>query len=234
MANLSKRMRKISENIDRTKPYEINEALVLLKKLAVVKFIESVDVAVKLGIDPRKSDQNIRGSTILPYGTGRITRVAVFTQGTNVQAAIEEGAELVGLEDLAAKVKKGEMNFDVVIASSDTMHIVSQLGHILGPRGLMPNLKVGTITDHIREAVRNAKSGQVRYRNDKNGIIHSTIGKINFDIHHLKTNLEYLLISLKKAKPPQSKGMFIKKISISTTMGTCVTLDQASLKDSAN
>ncbi|VFP88312.1 50S ribosomal protein L1 [Candidatus Erwinia haradaeae] len=231
MANLSKRMRKISENIDPTKLYEIDEALSILKELAVVKFIESVDVAVKLSIDPRKSDQNVRGSTILPYGTGRMVRVAVFTQDTNAQAAIEQGAELVGMEDLAEKVKKGEINFDVVVASPDAMRIVGQLGHILGPRGLMPNLKVGTITNNIREAVKNAKSGQIRYRNDKNGIIHTTIGKINFNANHLQANLECLLNALKKSKPPQSKGVFIKKISLSTTMGTCVTLDQTSLKN---
>ena len=230
MAKLTKRMRVIREKVDVTKEYEINEAVALLQELATAKFVESVDVAVNLGIDARKSDQNVRGATVLPNGTGRDIRVAVFTQGANAEAAKEAGAELVGMEDLADLVKKGEMNFDVVIASPDAMRVVGQLGTILGPRGLMPNPKVGTVTPNVAEAVKNAKAGQVRYRNDKNGIIHTTIGKVNFDAAQLQENLEALLVALKKAKPSSAKGTFIKKVSISTTMGAGVALDQNSLK----
>ena len=229
MAKLTKRMRVIREKVDVTKEYEINEAVALLQELATAKFVESVDVAVNLGIDARKSDQNVRGATVLPNGTGRDIRVAVFTQGANAEAAKEAGAELVGMEDLADLVKKGEMNFDVVIASPDAMRVVGQLGTILGPRGLMPNPKVGTVTPNVAEAVKNAKAGQVRYRNDKNGIIHTTIGKVNFDAAQLQENLEALLVALKKAKPSSAKGTFIKKVSISTTMGAGVALDQNSL-----
>ncbi|SMY37749.1 50S ribosomal protein L1 [Photobacterium malacitanum] len=230
MAKLTKRMRVIRDKVDSTREYEINEAVALLKELATAKFVESVDVAVNLGIDARKSDQNVRGATVLPNGTGRDIRVAVFTQGANAEAAKEAGAELVGMEDLAALVKKGEMNFDVVIASPDAMRVVGQLGTILGPRGLMPNPKVGTVTPNVAEAVKNAKAGQVRYRNDKNGIIHTTIGKVNFDAAQLQENLEALLVALKRAKPSSAKGTFIKKVSISTTMGAGVALDQNSLK----
>ncbi|EAS62749.1 50S ribosomal protein L1 [Photobacterium angustum] len=230
MAKLTKRMRVIRDKVDSTREYEINEAVALLKELATAKFNESVDVAVNLGIDARKSDQNVRGATVLPNGTGRDIRVAVFTQGANAEAAKEAGAELVGMEDLADLVKKGEMNFDVVIASPDAMRVVGQLGTILGPRGLMPNPKVGTVTPNVAEAVKNAKAGQVRYRNDKNGIIHTTIGKVNFDAAQLQENLEALLVALKKAKPSSAKGTFIKKVSISTTMGAGVALDQNSLK----
>ncbi len=230
MAKLTKRMRVIRDKVDSTREYEINEAVALLKELATAKFVESVDVAVNLGIDARKSDQNVRGATVLPNGTGRDIRVAVFTQGANAEAAKEAGAELVGMEDLADLVKKGEMNFDVVIASPDAMRVVGQLGTILGPRGLMPNPKVGTVTPNVAEAVKNAKAGQVRYRNDKNGIIHTTIGKVNFDAAQLQENLEALLVALKKAKPSSAKGTFIKKVSISTTMGAGVALDQNSLK----
>ncbi|GLP97753.1 50S ribosomal protein L1 [Paraferrimonas sedimenticola] len=229
MAKLSKRMRVIREKVEVTKEYEINEAIALIKELATAKFVESVDAAVNLGVDPRKSDQNVRGATVLPHGTGRDVRVAVFTQGANADAAKEAGADLVGMEDLAEQVKKGEMNFDVVVASPDAMRVVGQLGQILGPRGLMPNPKTGTVTPNVAEAVKNAKAGQVRYRNDKNGIIHTTIGKVNFEPQQIQENLEALLVALKKAKPSSAKGVYIKKVSISTTMGAGVSLDQASL-----
>ena len=215
--------------MDVTKDYEINEAVALLKELATAKFVESVDVAVNLGIDARKSDQNVRGATVLPNGTGREVRVAVFTQGANADAAKEAGAELVGMEDLADLVKKGEMNFDVVVASPDAMRVVGQLGQILGPRGLMPNPKTGTVTPNVAEAVKNAKAGQVRYRNDKNGIIHTTIGKVDFTAEQLQQNLEALIVALKKAKPSQAKGTYVKKVTISTTMGAGVAVDQNSL-----
>ncbi|EKG2657381.1 50S ribosomal protein L1 [Vibrio parahaemolyticus] len=233
MAKLTKRMRVIREKVDVTKEYEINEAVALLQELATAKFVESVDVAVNLGIDARKSDQNVRGATVLPHGTGRDIRVAVFTQGANAEAAKEAGADIVGMEDLAEQVKKGEMNFDVVVASPDAMRVVGQLGTILGPRGLMPNPKVGTVTPNVAEAVKNAKAGQVRYRNDKNGIIHTTIGKANFSADQIKENLEALLVALKKAKPSSAKGTFLKKVSISTTMGAGVAVDQASLNTQA-
>ncbi|MEQ4925405.1 50S ribosomal protein L1 [Proteus hauseri] len=229
MAKLTKRMRNIREKVEVTKQYDIVEAIALLKELATAKFVESVDVAVNLGIDARKSDQNVRGATVLPHGTGRSVRVAVFAQGANAEAAKEAGAELVGMDDLAAKVKAGEMDFDVVIASPDAMRVVGQLGQILGPRGLMPNPKVGTVTPNVAEAVKNAKAGQVRYRNDKNGIIHTTIGKVDFNETQLKENLESLLIALKKAKPSAAKGVYIKKVSLSTTMGAGVAIDQAGL-----
>ena len=229
MAKLTKRMRVIRDKVEVTKEYEINEAVALLKELATAKFTESVDVAVNLGIDAHKSDQNVRGATVLPNGTGRDVRVAVFTAGANAEAAKEAGADLVGMEDLAEQVKKGEMNFDVVVASPDAMRVVGQLGQILGPRGLMPNPKTGTVTPNVAEAVKNAKAGQVRYRNDKNGIIHTTIGKVDFTAEQLQQNLEALLVALKKAKPSQAKGTFLKKVSISTTMGAGVAVDQASL-----
>ena len=233
MAKLTKRMRVIRDKVEVTKEYEINEAIALLKELATAKFVESVDVAVNLGIDARKSDQNVRGATVLPHGTGREIRVAVFTQGANAEAAKEAGADIVGMEDLAEQVKKGEMNFDVVVASPDAMRVVGQLGTILGPRGLMPNPKVGTVTPNVAEAVKNAKAGQVRYRNDKNGIIHTTIGKATFEANQLQENLEALLVALKKAKPSSAKGTFLKKVSISTTMGAGVAVDQASLNTQA-
>jgi large subunit ribosomal protein L1 len=234
MAKLTKRMRVIREKVEVTKEYEINEAVALLKELATAKFVESVDVAVNLGIDARKSDQNVRGATVLPHGTGREIRVAVFTQGANAEAAKAAGADIVGMEDLAEQVKKGVMDFDVVVASPDAMRVVGQLGTILGPRGLMPNPKVGTVTPNVAEAVKNAKAGQVRYRNDKNGIIHTTIGKASFEANQLQENLEALLVALKKAKPSSAKGTFLKKVSISTTMGAGVTVDQASLDTQAN
>jgi large subunit ribosomal protein L1 len=229
MAKLSKRTRLIREKVDVLKDYDIAEAISLLKELATAKFRESVDVAVNLGIDARKSDQNVRGAAVLPNGTGRDVRVAVFTQGANAEKAKEAGADIVGMEDLAELVKKGEMNFDVVIASPDAMRVVGQLGQILGPRGLMPNPKVGTVTPDVVTAINNAKSGQIRYRNDKNGIIHTTIGKADFDDDKLQENLEFLLEALKKAKPANAKGQYIKKLSISTTMGAGVSVNQASL-----
>ncbi|MGL4734811.1 MAG: 50S ribosomal protein L1 [Enterovibrio sp.] len=234
MAKLTKRMRVIREKVDATKEYDINEAVALLKELATAKFVESVDVSVNLGIDARKSDQNVRGATVLPHGTGRNVRVAVFTQGANAEAAKNAGADIVGMEDLADQIKKGEMNFDVVIASPDAMRVVGQLGTILGPRGLMPNPKVGTVTPNVADAVKNAKAGQVRYRNDKNGIIHTTLGKIDFDVAAIKGNLEALLVALKKSKPSSAKGSYIKKVSISTTMGAGVAVDQNSLDANAN
>ncbi len=234
MAKLTKRMRVIRDKVEVTKEYEINEAIALLKELATAKFVESVDVAVNLGIDARKSDQNVRGATVLPHGTGRDIRVAVFTQGANAEAAKEAGADIVGMDDLAAQIKKGEMNFDVVVASPDAMRVVGQLGTILGPRGLMPNPKVGTVTPNVAQAVKNAKAGQVRYRNDKNGIIHTTIGKVSFEANQLQENLEALLVALKKAKPSSAKGTFLKKVSISTTMGAGVAVDQAGLDTKAS
>ena len=230
MAKLSKRMKVVREKVDPIKDYDINEAIALLQELASAKFVESVDAAINLGVDPRKSDQNVRGATVLPHGTGRTVRVAVFTQGANAEAAKEAGADLVGMDDLAEQVKKGEMNFDVVVASPDAMRVVGQLGQILGPRGLMPNPKTGTVTPNVAEAVKNAKAGQVRYRNDKNGIIHTTIGKADFSAEQIKENLEALLAALKKAQPASAKGVFLKKISLSTTMGAGVAIDQATLE----
>jgi len=229
MAKLSKRMRAINEKVDATKEYEFDEAVALLKEFATVKFAESVDVAVNLGIDARKSDQNVRGATVLPNGTGKDVRVAVFTQGANAEAAKEAGADIVGMDDLADLVKKGEMNFDVVVASPDAMRVVGQLGQILGPRGLMPNPKTGTVTPDVATAVKNAKAGQVRYRNDKNGIIHASIGKIAFEPNQIKENLEALLEAVKKAKPSSAKGTYIAKVSLSTTMGAGVVIDQGSI-----
>ncbi|UUO23984.1 50S ribosomal protein L1 [Colwellia sp. M166] len=229
MAKLSKRARLIREKVDVLKEYDISEAITLLKELATANFRESVDVAVNLGIDARKSDQNVRGATVLPNGTGRDVRVAVFTQGVNADKAKEAGADIVGMEDLAEQVKAGNMDFDVVIATPDAMRVVGQLGQILGPRGLMPNPKVGTVTPDVVTAVNNAKAGQIRYRNDKNGIIHTTIGKADFDGAKLQENLESLLEALKKAKPANAKGQYIKKVSVSTTMGAGVVVNQASL-----
>jgi large subunit ribosomal protein L1 len=229
MAKLSKRMRAINEKIDASKEYGFDEAVVLLKEFATAKFAESIDVSVNLGIDARKSDQNVRGATVLPNGTGKDVRVAVFTQGANAEAAKEAGADIVGMEDLAELVKKGEMNFDVVVASPDAMRVVGQLGQILGPRGLMPNPKTGTVTPDVATAVKNAKAGQVRYRNDKNGIIHASIGKIAFEPNQIKENLESLLEALRKAKPSSAKGVYIKKVSLSTTMGAGVAIDQGSI-----
>lgn len=231
MAKLSKRARAIAEKVDATKEYQFDEAIALLKELSTVKFAESIDVAVNLGIDARKSDQNVRGATVLPNGTGKEVRVAVFTQGANAEAATEAGADIVGMEDLADLVKKGEMNFDVVVASPDAMRVVGQLGQILGPRGLMPNPKTGTVTPDVATAVKNAKAGQVRYRNDKNGIIHASIGKIAFESDAIKQNLEALMDALRKAKPSTAKGTYIAKVSLSTTMGAGITVDQSTLTE---
>ncbi|MFQ3220679.1 MAG: large subunit ribosomal protein L1 [Paraglaciecola sp.] len=233
MAKITKRARIAREKINTTKEYAFNEAISLLKELATAKFAESIDVAINLGIDARKSDQNVRGAAVLPNGTGKDVRVAVFTQGANVELAKEAGADIVGMEDLAALVKKGEMNFDVVVASPDAMRVVGQLGQILGPRGLMPNPKTGTVTPDVATAVRNAKAGQVRYRNDKNGIIHASIGKIAFETNLIEENLAALVDALKKAKPSAAKGIYIQKVSLSTTMGAGVAIDQGSLEAKA-
>lgn len=229
MAKLTKRMKAIREKVDSTKFYPIEEALDLLKSLPKAKFEESVDVSVNLGVDPRKSDQVVRGSTVLPNGTGKTVRVAVFTQGANVEKAQAAGADIVGLEDLAEQIKAGNMDFDVVIASPDCMRVVGQLGQILGPRGLMPNPKVGTVSPNIEEAVRNAKAGQVRYRTDKNGIIHCTLGKMSFESQALTENLHALLNDLNKAKPSSAKGVYMKKVTVSSTMGPGVAVDKSTL-----
>ena len=229
MAKLSKRIKAINEKITPGKLYAAEEGFGLLKQLATAKFKESVDVAVNLGVDPRKSDQVVRGSTVLPNGTGKTVRVAVFAQGNNAEAAKAAGADIVGFEDLAETIKGGVMDFDVVIASPDAMRIVGQLGQILGPRGLMPNPKVGTVTPNVAEAVKNAKAGQVRYRTDKAGIIHCTLGKADFEVNALKENLQALLADLNKMKPSTAKGVYMKKVTISTTMGPGVSLDQATL-----
>lgn len=229
MAAVPKRMKAWAEKIQPGKQYPIDEALALVKEFAVAKFRESVDVAVNLGIDATKSDQQVRGSTVLPHGIGKSVRVAVFTSGKNQDAAREAGADIVGLEDLAEKVKAGELNFDVVIASPDAMRVVGQLGQILGPRGLMPNPKVGTVTPNVAEAVKNAKAGQVRYRADKAGVVHCTIGKADFDAQKLKENLVALLQDLQKAKPATSKGVYLRRISVSSTMGPGVPVDQSTL-----
>ncbi|ATG91818.1 50S ribosomal protein L1 [Methylomonas koyamae] len=229
MAKISKKAKAIKEKVVRSKQYSVSEAVSLLKEFANSKFDESVDVSVNLGVDPRKSDQNVRGASVLPHGTGKTVRVAVFTQGPNADAAREAGADVVGMDDLAEQVKRGEMNFDVVIASPDAMRVVGQLGQILGPRGLMPNPKVGTVTPDVATAVKNAKSGQVRYRTDKAGIIHCSIGKVSFDENALKQNLEFLIGDLKKAKPTAAKGIYLKKISLSSTMGPGLWIDQTSI-----
>ena len=229
MAKLSKRAKAIQEKVELGKLYPIDEAVALLQELSSVKFKESVDVSVNLGVDARKSDQNVRGATVLPNGTGKTVRVAVFTQGANADAAKEAGADIVGMDDLAAEVKKGNMDFDVVIASPDAMRVVGTLGQILGPRGLMPNPKVGTVTPDVAAAVKNAKAGQVRYRTDKAGIIHCPIGRIDFEAGALKENLEALLADLNKAKPSSAKGVYMKKVSVSTTMGPGLQIDQGSL-----
>ncbi len=229
MAKLSKRIKAVREKIERGKAYPIDEALSLLKQMSAVKFKESVDVSVNLGVDPRKSDQVVRSSTLLPNGTGKTVRVAVFTQGANADAAKEAGADLVGMDDLAETVKAGNIDFDVVIASPDAMRVVGQLGQILGPRGLMPNPKVGTVTPDVATAVKNAKAGQVRYRTDKAGIIHCSIGKVDFEVSALQENLRALLADLNKAKPAAAKGVYMKKLTVSTTMGPGIMVDQASL-----
>jgi large subunit ribosomal protein L1 len=229
MAKLSKRSKLINEKIKHGHAYSLQDALALLKELPAAKFAESVDVSVNLGVDPRKSDQVVRGSTVLPNGTGKTIRVAVFTQGANADAAKEAGADIVGFEDLAEQVKKGQMDFDVVIASPDAMRVVGQLGQILGPRGLMPNPKVGTVTPDVATAVKNAKGGQVRYRTDKAGIIHCTIGKLNFEVTALQENLNALLNDLQKAKPSAAKGVYVRKVTVSSTMGPGLSVDQSTI-----
>jgi large subunit ribosomal protein L1 len=229
MAKLTKRQKAIREKVDAEKMYPAEEAFALLNELATVKFAESIDVAVNLGVDPRKSDQVVRGSTVMPNGTGKTVRVAVFAQGPAAEAAKEAGADKVGMEDLADEVKGGNLDFNVVVAAPDAMRVVGQLGQILGPRGLMPNPKVGTVTPDVATAVTNAKSGQARFRTDKAGIIHASIGKIGFEPAALKQNLEALLNELKKLKPSSAKGIYMKRITVSSTMGPGLTLDQASL-----
>ncbi len=229
MAKLSKRQKTAAEKIIPGSVHTIDDALSLLKELPPLKFIESIDVSINLGVDSRKSDQVVRGSTVLPNGTGKTVRVAVFTQGANADAAKEAGADIVGMDDLAAEIKSGKMDFDVVIASPDAMRVVGQLGQILGPRGLMPNPKVGTVATDVAAAVKNAKAGQVRYRTDKAGIIHCTLGKADFDVDSLKGNLEALLLDLRKAKPSSAKGVYFRKITVSTTMGPGVAVDVSSL-----
>ena len=229
MAAVTKRRKAAREKVDSTKTYVIDEALSLVKEFATAKFPESIDVSVNLGVDPRKSDQVVRGSTVLPNGTGKTVRVAVFAQGENADKAKAAGADVVGFEDLAESVKGGDLNFDVVIATPDAMRVVGQLGQILGPRGLMPNPKVGTVTADVEGAVKNAKAGQVRYRTDKAGIIHCPIGRADFEVPALKENLAALLADLKKAKPAASKGQYVKKLTVSSTMGPGVSVDRSSI-----
>ena len=229
MAKLSKRQKAINEKVHANKAYAFEDAATLLAEVSSVKFVESVDVSVNLGVDPRKSDQVVRGATLLPHGTGKTVRVAVFTQGANAEAALAAGADKVGMDDLAAEMKAGDLNYDVVIASPDAMRVVGQLGQLLGPRGLMPNPKVGTVSADVGTAVKNAKAGQVRYRTDKNGIIHCSVGKVGFDAVKLKENVEALISDLKKAKPSTSKGVYLQRVTLSTTMGPGVQIDHASL-----
>jgi large subunit ribosomal protein L1 len=230
MAKLTKRQKLINEKVQAGKAYSVEEACAVLAELSKnVKFKESIDVSVNLGVDARKSDQAVRGSTVLPNGTGKTVRVAVFTQGENAEKAKAAGADVVGMDDLAAEVKKGNMDFDVVIASPDAMRVVGMLGQILGPRGLMPNPKVGTVTPDVATAVKNAKAGQVRYRTDKNGIIHTVLGNVEFTAEAIKGNLEALLADLRKAKPSTAKGVYMKKVTLSSTMGPGLVIDQSSI-----
>ncbi len=229
MAHVSKRVQAIRAKIDRNKVYAIDEALGLVKEVSTAKFNESIDVAVQLGIDAKKSDQVVRGSVVLPAGTGKTVRVAVFAQGEKAEQAKAAGADIVGMEDLADQIKAGVFNFDIVIASPDTMRVVGALGQILGPRGLMPNPKVGTVTPDVATAVKNAKAGQVQYRTDKAGIVHCTIGRASFSPEQLKTNLLALVDALVKAKPASSKGVYMRKLALSSTMGAGVRVDYASL-----
>jgi len=229
MSKLTKRAKAIREQIESGKMYAADEAFTLLKTLSTVKFVENIDVAVNLGVDPRKSDQVVRGATVLPHGTGKQVRVAVFTQGANVDLATEAGADRVGMDDLAEEMKGGALDYDVVIATPDAMRVVGQLGKLLGPRGLMPNPKVGTVTPDVAQAVQNAKAGQVRYRTDKAGIIHCPLGKMDFDAEKLRENLEALLGNLMKAKPSAAKGVYMKKVTVSSTMGPGLTVDHAAL-----
>ena len=229
MVDLSKRLKALRAEVDRTKTYPVANALEMVKKTATAKFDESVDVAINLGIDAKKSDQSVRGSVVLPRGTGKTVRVAVFTQGANAEAAKAAGADIVGFDDLAEKIKGGFMDFDIVIASPDAMRVVGPLGQILGPRGLMPNPKVGTVSANVGEAVKNAKAGQVQYRADKAGIVQCTIGRASFPIDALQENLQSLIAALNKAKPASSKGVYLKKISVSSTMGVGIRVDQGSV-----
>ncbi|AGI22427.1 50S ribosomal protein L1 [Pseudomonas sp. BGr12] len=230
MAKLTKRQKAIAEKIEAGKQYGFEDAAKLLAELSTIKFKESVDIAINLGVDPRKSDQVVRGATVLPNGTGKSVRVAVFTQGPGVEAALAAGADKVGMDELAAEMKAGDLNYDVVIASPDAMRVVGQLGQVLGPRGLMPNPKVGTVTPDVATAVKNAKAGQVRFRTDKNGIIHASVGKIDFEPVKLKQNVEALLSDLKRLKPSSSKGVYVQRVTLSTTMGPGLQIDQASLE----
>lgn len=229
MTRLTKRQRAIAEMIEPGKAYGIEEAVALLKSLPATKFMQTIDVSVNLGIDPKKSDQVVRGATTLPHGSGKDIKVAVFAQGESAEAALAAGADLVGMEDLAEKIKGGELGFGVVIASPDAMRVVGQLGQILGPRGLMPNPKTGTVTPDVATAVKNAKAGQVRYRADKNGIIHGGVGSLGFDVVAIKENVEALIADLNKAKPASAKGIYVRKVSLSTTMGPGLLIDQSSL-----
>ena len=229
MAKLTKRQKAIAGKIEAGKAYNFVDAAALLAELSNVKFSESFDVAVNLGVDPRKSDQVVRSATVLPHGTGKTVRVAVFTQGPAAEAALAAGADRVGMDDLAAEMKGGDLNYDVVIASPDAMRVVGQLGQVLGPRGLMPNPKVGTVTPDVATAVKNAKAGQVRYRTDKNGIIHTSVGKVGFEAGKLKENVEALIADLKRIKPASSKGIYVKRVTLSTTMGPGLVIDQSSL-----
>ncbi|MCO6439840.1 MAG: 50S ribosomal protein L1 [Nitrococcus mobilis] len=229
MAKLSKRQQAIRAKVDRAAVFPAAEALSLLKDLSTVGFIESVDVSVNLGVDPRKSDQVVRGSTVLPHGTGKTVRVAVFAQGANAESAKEAGADVVGMDDLAERIQGGELDFGVVIAAPDAMGVVGRLGRILGPRGLMPNPRVGTVTADVAAAVRNAKAGQVRYRTDRGGLIHCTLGKVTFEVTQLQQNLEALIGDLSKIKPAAAKGVYLKKVTVSTTMGPGLQVDLSSL-----
>ncbi|GAB3479636.1 50S ribosomal protein L1 [Azotobacter salinestris] len=230
MAKLTKRQKAIAAKVEAGKQYGFEEAAALLAELSTIKFKESVDIAINLGVDPRKSDQVVRGATVLPNGTGKSVRVAVFTQGPAAEAALAAGADRVGMDELAAEMKGGDLSYDVVIASPDAMRVVGQLGQILGPRGLMPNPKVGTVTPDVATAVKNAKAGQVRFRTDKNGIIHASVGKVDFEPVKLKQNVEALLGDLKRLKPSTSKGVYVKRVTLSTTMGPGLVIDQASLE----
>lgn len=229
MAKMSKRKQAIRERVDANREYPVDEAFSLLGELSTVKFPETVEVAVNLGVDPRKSDQVVRGSTVLPHGTGKSSRVAVFAQGEQAEAAEAAGADVVGMEDLAERIQGGDLAFDVVIASPDAMRVVGRLGQVLGPRGLMPNPKVGTVATDVAQAVRNAKAGQVRFRTDKNGIVHAAIGKVGFESTALRENLQALLADLNKAKPSTSKGVYLKRVTVSSTMGPGLKVDKASL-----
>ena len=230
MAKLSKRVREFKEKVEAGKHYPIDEAVTLLTELSSVKFSESIDISINLGVDPKKSDQVVRGATVLPNGTGKDVRVAVFAQGDKADEATAAGADIVGMDDLAASIKEGNLDFDVAIATPDSMRVVGQLGQVLGPRGLMPNPRLGTVTPDVAQAVKNAKAGQVRYRTDKNGIIHGGVGKVGFEPTAIKENIEALIADLKKGKPASAKGTYLMKVTLSTTMGAGILIDQSSLE----